>query len=58
MTKTLLAASVALFALAGVAVAQPADGIPTGAQIVQAWDGDHDGSVSQAEWTAAGRPAS
>jgi Ca2+-binding EF-hand superfamily protein len=52
MRIALLAAG-ALLAVAGAASAQ----MPAPKDIVAAWDSDKDGSVSKAEWTAAGRPA-
>jgi Ca2+-binding EF-hand superfamily protein len=46
-------ATAALLATAGHALAQ----MPAPADIIKQWDKDGDGSVSKAEWVAAGRPA-
>lgn len=51
--RTLILAGAVLLATAGAASAQ----MPAPKDIVAAWDSDKDGSVSKAEWTAAGRPA-
>lgn len=51
--RILVLASAVLLATAGAAAAQ----MPAPKDIVAAWDSDKDGSVSKAEWTAAGRPA-
>jgi hypothetical protein len=62
LTKTLFVAAAAFFAVGGAALAQPAantaaamQAIPPAHDIIAAWDTDHDGGVSRAEWTAAGR---
>jgi Ca2+-binding EF-hand superfamily protein len=51
----LAAASVAILASAGAAVAQQAP--PAPADVIKMWDTNKDGAVDKAEWTAAGRPA-
>ena len=62
MIKTIFLAGAASLLLVSAAAAQPsaapspAGQTPSAAQIISAWDTDHDGGVSPAEWTAAGRP--
>jgi hypothetical protein len=66
MRLVILSAAAALLITAGSAAAQapapasggaPAGPMPSAADILKQWDTDKDGTISKAEWVAAGRPA-